>query len=552
MKKILFSLVVATSTILQVKAGGLVTNTNQSAMFTRLQNRNASTGIDAVYYNPAGLPKLGDGFFLSLNNQTISQTKTVLTDFAFLNGKPREYVGNVSAPLYPGVYAAYNAGNFSFSAGFNPIGGGGGAKYDDGLPSFEMPISVIPGTLSGLGIPTNRYSADIIFEGSSIFFGYQVNVAYKINEQISIGAGIRMVSAKNTYEGSIRNIMINPNQPAFGAQYNGTAMNSATTFFQDGSNMFTQLSAGATTMATNLTAAMSGGLPAGTPISEVLTPEQYVQFATILGAAGIDAAGMNLATAIGTLNGVAPQYAATAGTMAGYSAQTRDTYADVEEKGTGFSPILSINYAPSDKFNFSLRYEFKTNLKLSTKVTDGKGAGIFKDGEEITADMPALLAIGAEIRPIDKLAIAVTFNTFFDKNVDYRGRNQIVKKEDMIKRNYLEYGFGVEYSITDKLRASVGWLGTNTGILPEYQNDQRFSSNSNSFGLGVGYRISPMIDINVGGQYSINADYDRHFTQNGGAINPLIYTETYGKKTMIFAIGLDFHFGKKKVVSTDK
>ena len=43
-------------------AGGLVSNNNQSAMFTRLQNRNASTGIDAVYFNPAGLTKLGRWF----------------------------------------------------------------------------------------------------------------------------------------------------------------------------------------------------------------------------------------------------------------------------------------------------------------------------------------------------------------------------------------------------------------------------------------------------------------------------------------------------------
>ena len=58
-------------------AGGLVTNTNQSAMFTRLQSRNASTDIDAVYFNPAGLTKLGDGFYVSLNNQTIKQTQTI-------------------------------------------------------------------------------------------------------------------------------------------------------------------------------------------------------------------------------------------------------------------------------------------------------------------------------------------------------------------------------------------------------------------------------------------------------------------------------------------
>src|SRR5665811_856766 len=80
-------------------AGGLVTNTNQSAMFTRLQNRNASTDIDAAYFNPAGLTKLGNGFFASINNQTITQTQTVISDYKYLTGTPKEYIGNVSAPV---------------------------------------------------------------------------------------------------------------------------------------------------------------------------------------------------------------------------------------------------------------------------------------------------------------------------------------------------------------------------------------------------------------------------------------------------------------------
>ena len=66
-------------------AGGLVTNNNQSAMFTRLQNRNASTDIDAVYFNPAGLTKLGDGFSFSLNNQSIFQTKTITNNYTYLS-----------------------------------------------------------------------------------------------------------------------------------------------------------------------------------------------------------------------------------------------------------------------------------------------------------------------------------------------------------------------------------------------------------------------------------------------------------------------------------
>ncbi len=72
-------------------AGGLVTNNNQSAMFTRLQNRNASTDIDAVYFNPAGLTKLGNGFFASVNNQTITQTQTIGTTICFFQDPKRIY-----------------------------------------------------------------------------------------------------------------------------------------------------------------------------------------------------------------------------------------------------------------------------------------------------------------------------------------------------------------------------------------------------------------------------------------------------------------------------
>jgi len=545
MKKMTLSLVILTSMILQVMATGLVTNTNQSAMFTRLQNRNASTGIDAVYYNPAGLTKLGNGFFVSLNNQTISQTKTVLTDFRFLNGVPREYVGDVSAPLYPGVYAAYNFGNLSLSAGFNPIGGGGGAKYKTGLPSFEMPISAIPASLTAAGIPTTQYSADIYFEGSSIYFGYQFNVAYKLNEQLSIGAGIRMVSANNTYKGSIENIMINPNRPGLG---NGSPV-LATNFFTSANKMFKDLAAGATKTSADINAAITAGiLPSATPVTmfmATMSDADKANFTQMLGAAGYtDLTGLTVENVANILAGAVPVFNGTADVMAGNAAATQNTYADVEEKGTGFTPILSINYSPSDKFNFSLKYEFKTNLKLKTTVKDNKGAGIFKDGEEIVADMPAFLAIGAEVKPIERLSIAVTFNTFFDKKVDYSGRNKSGDK--MIDRNYLEYGLGVEYGITEKFRLSAGWLGTNTGILPAYQNDQRFSSNSNSFGFGAAYRISPMIDINIGGQYSINAKYDKQYPYTNLLISSQFYNETYGKKTMIFAIGLDFYFAKKK------
>ena len=98
------------------------------------------------------LTKLGDGFYASVNNQTIGQTKTVGNNYHYLTNTPRDYVGDVSAPIYPGVYVAYKKGKLAISAGFNPVGGGGGATYNTGLPSFEIPISDLKPLLTGMGL----------------------------------------------------------------------------------------------------------------------------------------------------------------------------------------------------------------------------------------------------------------------------------------------------------------------------------------------------------------------------------------------------------------
>ncbi len=397
----LFTFALALMITGSVFAGGLVTNSNQSAMYTRLQNRNASTGIDAVYYNPAGLTKLGDGFYASVSNQTISQSRTIGTTYPSIAGQPKDFDGSVSAPVFPSAYVAYNTGKLSISAGFNPVGGGGGATYEKGLPSFEQPISEIPLGLTAQGIPTSAYAAEIFFEGSSVYFGYQANVAYKITDQLSLGVGFRLVTAKNTYNGYIRNIQINPNYPAFGSKYNG-AMNSAPGFFTDGSNVMTQLSVGSTSAATSLNTAMTGGLSPATPLTS-LPAQQQAQIAVLLGAAGISTSGMNVGTAAATLTAVAPQYAAKSTALAANAAATQNQEVDAEETGTGYTPILSANYSPSEKLNISLRYEFQTKLELTTKVNNGKGGGIFVDGEKVIADMPALLAVGVEFSPMEKL-----------------------------------------------------------------------------------------------------------------------------------------------------
>ena len=96
-------------------AGGYLTNTNQNILFLRMLARDASTRIDAVYSNPAGLAFIesGDGLHLSLNIQSAYQTRQITSTFAPFaygvqnNGSATKlFKGEASAPVIPSIQAA--------------------------------------------------------------------------------------------------------------------------------------------------------------------------------------------------------------------------------------------------------------------------------------------------------------------------------------------------------------------------------------------------------------------------------------------------------------
>lgn len=523
-------------------AGGLVTNTNQSASFTRMQCRDATLGIDAVYYNPAGLIKLQDGFHFSLSNQTIGQTQTIISNYTFIKGQPKTYEGLVSAPLFPGIYAAYKTGKFALSFGFNPIGGGGGAEYKIGLPSFENQVSELVPLLVTQGFPTTDYSANIYFKGSSVYFGYQGNVSYEINDMISLAAGLRYVTAKNTYEGYLKDISINPNYPAFGAAFDGS-MGLASSFFTAGAATLNGLAAGAGDFVTGLQPIIDGGggaVPLANGTAVGLTATQVGQIQQLLGAAGLTPAqigAIDIATAQGTLSVAGPEFTTNANQMSEYAQQTGDVTVDASESGHGFTPIVSANITPVENLNIAVKYEFKTILELTTTVVDNNGGGIFTDGAKVIADMPAQLVVGVTYKPLSKLMISTGAHYYFDKKIDY-DKSEVINV-NMIDKNFVEYALGLQYELAEKIAVSAGWLTTMTGVNDLYQDDLSYSLNTNSFGGGLEYRINDAISLNLGGSYTLYKDGSVDKTSDNTNVP---YTLSLDKNVWIASVGIDFNF----------
>jgi long-subunit fatty acid transport protein len=288
-----------------VFGGGIVTNTNQSAYWVRTLVRDAAIGPDAVFFNPAGLTKLEDGFHFSLNSQTIFQNKDVENDYGNLIPSPKMYYGDLKAPFFPGFYATWKKNKIAVSFGFNPIGGGGGGTYEDGLPSFEQSISdLVPmvNALGGpLGVTTDAYRADIYFKGTSIYLGYQLGVTYQITDVISAYLGARYVTVKNTYEGYIRNVEVNPNDT-------WTEVSSTFTDFSDQySGLATQATTGAS-FATTFSGTMGGLMGAGLPPTATLADAETAGANAVRAVPAVTAIGVDPTNGSGIKPTVAMQH----------------------------------------------------------------------------------------------------------------------------------------------------------------------------------------------------------------------------------------------------
>ena len=534
-------------------AGGLVTNTNQSTAWTRMLVRDASTSIDAVYYNPAALTKLSDGFHLSLSNQSIFQTRTLTNTFPYLNNDV--YEGTTNAPIFPSLFAAYKTGKWAFSFGFMPIGGGGSAEFAKGIPMAEMPLANTAHSLSSAGV--TGYSTDLYLKGTSIYWGLQLGVSYAINDNISLFAGGRYVMAKNSYVGHIKDNKFRLQDGSYVPVPD--FMNGVSAQAEAGSG---QAAAGASAATTggdglgNWTSAGAGGYTFDQAVAGgVMTEEQKAQFEGGLLQFGytqeqIDAMTLDQAqqTYYGTatyLTGLAEDLHKQSLQLAAGAILLGDQDIDVTQSGNGFTPIIGANISlMDDNLNFGIKYEFKTKMTLVNSTPAGKGFVIglnpdgspiemYPDGGETNADMPAMLSVGAKINVSKVVTLHGGFHVYMDRKTGWKD------VDTKIDHNFQEYAIGAEFHVTNNFLLSTGFLYAATGVNPSYQGDLTYSLNTSTVALGGAYKINDMFTIQFGG-YLVN-----YAPQSlGGSYDGTAFMQTYDKSLYGFSLGLDFTLGK--------
>ena len=464
MKKLFLStiLVFASSSVF---AGGLMTNTNYHIAFDRMFARGATTEIDGVFSNPAGLAWGHEGLQFSLNFQKPWQRRNIE-----YGGKT--YEGVASAPIVPALFASYKKDRIALSGMIGIVGSGGFVEYDDGVPMFNVLLTkTLTDLTSGLSAVTNgaippvtpdQYSIDSEMKGKQYIYGGQFNFTYKILDCLSAAVGLRA----NYYDGYYRGHVI----------------------------------------------ANHG----------------------------------------------------TKGTLA-------KLLLDVDQKGWGFTPIISLNYHQGP-FTLSARYEFRTKLNpendtnvleaelnttsliqepltslvmagaisaeqavaIGNGIQEKMGGGFYtyiapyQDGVCTRYDMPALLSIAAGYEFTPNLRAALEYHFFDDKNAKMGGDRQ-----EQLTHGTHEFLAGVEYDINEKFTVSCGGQRTDYGLSDGYQQNTSFACDSYSVGLGGAWNINEKMRLNVSYFCSLYSDYEKQASYG---------TETYSRTNHVIGVGLDYKF----------
>jgi long-subunit fatty acid transport protein len=434
----------------------------------------------------------------------------------------------------------YKLDKLAFSAGFVPIGGGGGATYEDGLPSFEMGQSdLVPALATKMG--ATAYKMDVYFKGTSIFFGFQGAVSYKINDWLSVAAGARYIAAKNTYEGYLKDVQV---KTAAG--------------WTDASVIMSGIAGQATTAAASTTALKNAGAGALTlaqaEAASIITTAQRLALEGALTGFGSPTT-VTITQADAVFKGAATVYGNKATLLS-------DQEADAKQTGSGITPFFSINISLLENLNVAIKYEMATKLDLTNKTTKDLTTGFlnedptkpitkFPNGEKVRNDLPAMLTVGAELK-LSKIKITAGGDFYFDKSSDYghyidaTPQNSTdysvhIDNSEIIANNGIALEAGAEISLTEKLLASAGYVYANKGVNSLYQSDLNYDLATHTFGAGGAYLITDKIKINLGGSYTMYMEDSKDVDHFLGSAN-LLPKETYKKSTLLFGVGLDFSF----------
>ena len=481
---------------LPVMAGGYLTNTNQSISFLRNPSQDAAINIGALYNNPAGTAFLKPGFHFAIGVQNVHQNRDVTSIFnGYQYGKKNEgydaangklFRGEADAPILPSLQAVYNwAEKWSVSFDFGLVGGGGKCTYNDGLPSFESKVAMIPAIAQDNKLPVTGYDFDTYMRGRSYQYGFQGGVSYKLAKNLSIYAGARLIYATNNYFGFVKNIKL-----GYAGGYYST---------QELVSLYGK----------QVSAQIASDVEAG-----ALSQEEAAKKLATLEATG-----------------------------AALVSGTQDIELNCNQTGFAITPIVGVDWKVNEHLNLAAKFEVKTRLRLNNESVNVNTENVaalaaYEHGKKVPEDIPSILAAGAMYSPVKFIRINGGFHYYWDKQA-----TKVNNANKKLSGGTWELTAGAEYDFCDRWTVSAGWQTTNYPNTDEYMKDISFTTNSNTFGFGAKCQITDCVAVEAAYFQTLYKTYERN-SDNYASFGKDAFsgTDKFNRTNRVIGVGVTLDF----------
>lgn len=536
-KKTVLTILLAISQPLLIYSGGLVTNTMQSAQFLRMPSRNASVQADAVYYNPAGLVALDEGWHFSFYNLASFQEMSLFSSYPLLNRG--NYSGKGEDLLLPGAYVVYRMKRWAFSLGFGSTAGEGSFTYARGIASSEIGVSKLK-NLQDLGI--TGYSSSQTLKTRSYLPGIQAGASFSLSDRLSVYGGIRFISCSRSYQGSLNDIQLwigNSGFPAAeylaseGTKLKNEGMN-ASSVVDKLNRDFIDKGAGYISLAT----LYENGIIALDEKNKLLD-----------GLADLNYPSANdswyMLKIRDTYQKEAENRYEKGTQFINTGSELQDSETDNKQTGTGITPVAGIHFSPSEDLNITVKYEYKTRIEVINR-TKGHDLNFFEDGDKQYVYVPGFFAAGIGFRPEEPLEIQLSYNLYFDKDVSWgdnfreSAMGRSVKRK--IRDNTYELALGLQYSLNEKFAISMGGMISQTGVEDNWQSDFSYASPSVAFGGGFEWKLNDQLTLDAG--FMKTSFKEVTVSTEDASLPGGAFSDNFGRSSAGFALGFSYRILK--------
>lgn len=217
------------------------------------------------------------------------------------------------------------------------------------------------------------------------------------------------------------------------------------------------------------------------------------------------------------------------------------------QEADGFGGLFGLNIRPNEMLNIGIRYETKVKLDWETTVDSATRGTAAENilwmngrvhGQSYARDLPAVLGVGIEWRPIPQLGISPSWTLYFEKDADWGTQNG--KVDD----NSQDIGISLQYDISPTWSVTAGYMFIDIGIKPDnYSIIEQMSPPLDCHALALGTKFS------MGGKWRMTLGLTGYFYEADTAQTTYIApgvvktpTVTYDKVLYSGAIGISYLF----------